>query len=162
MVGQSPLRRIGAPVVAGAPAGVRIRTRIHLTEAEAAALGAVGVGAGAAAIDPDVTDWLAAIAAAAIASGAVAGPEVAEAVGAAGTAAPKPDMTELDATEPDDAVATARTEPLLLCADPDAGSATGTLPLLTGSDDELIVGLRPDSKSRFRRRNSDLISTACW
>src|SRR5882757_1388815 len=36
------LRRIGAPVVAGPPAGVRIRTRIRLTEAEAAALGAVG------------------------------------------------------------------------------------------------------------------------
>jgi hypothetical protein len=36
------LRRIGAPVVAGAPSGVRIRTRIHLTEAEAAALSVVG------------------------------------------------------------------------------------------------------------------------
>jgi IS605 OrfB family transposase len=36
------LRRIGAPVVAGAPLGVRIRTRIRVTEAEAAALGAVG------------------------------------------------------------------------------------------------------------------------
>ncbi|MDT5363905.1 MAG: hypothetical protein QOC69_5667, partial [Mycobacterium sp.] len=36
------LRRIGAPVVAGPPSGVRIRTRIHLTEVEAAALGAVG------------------------------------------------------------------------------------------------------------------------
>src|SRR5882757_3521045 len=36
------LRRIGAPVVAGPPAGVRIRTRIHLTEAEATAVGAVG------------------------------------------------------------------------------------------------------------------------
>ena len=37
------------------------------------------------------------------------------------------------------------------------------LPLLyAGSDDELTVELRPDSKSRFRRRNSDLISTACW
>jgi IS605 OrfB family transposase len=36
------LRRIGAPVVAGPPAGVRIRTRIHLTEAEMAALSAVG------------------------------------------------------------------------------------------------------------------------
>jgi IS605 OrfB family transposase len=37
-----PLRRIGAPVVAGPPSGVRIRTRIHLTEAEMAALTAVG------------------------------------------------------------------------------------------------------------------------
>jgi IS605 OrfB family transposase len=37
-----PLRRVGAPVVAGPPSGVRIRTRIHLTEAEAAALSAVG------------------------------------------------------------------------------------------------------------------------
>jgi IS605 OrfB family transposase len=37
-----PLRRIGAPVVAGPPTGVRIRTRIHLTDAEAAALSAVG------------------------------------------------------------------------------------------------------------------------
>ena len=36
------LRRIGDPVVAGAPAGVRIRTRIHPTAAEAEALGAVG------------------------------------------------------------------------------------------------------------------------
>jgi hypothetical protein len=33
---------MGVPVVAGPPAGVRIRTRIHLTEAEAAAVGAVG------------------------------------------------------------------------------------------------------------------------
>jgi hypothetical protein len=32
------LRRIGAPVVAGAPSGVRIRTRIHLTEAAALSL----------------------------------------------------------------------------------------------------------------------------
>lgn len=37
-----PLRRIGAPVVAGPPSGVRIRTRIHLSEAEAAAVTAVG------------------------------------------------------------------------------------------------------------------------
>ncbi|MDT5363919.1 MAG: hypothetical protein QOC69_5681, partial [Mycobacterium sp.] len=36
------LRRIGAPVVAGPPLGVRVRTRIHLTEAEATALTAVG------------------------------------------------------------------------------------------------------------------------
>ncbi len=56
------------------------------TAVAAAALAAVGVGAGAAAIDPEVTDWLAAIAAAAIASGAVPGPDVAGAVGAAGTA----------------------------------------------------------------------------
>ncbi|MDT5323424.1 MAG: hypothetical protein QOF25_576 [Mycobacterium sp.] len=32
------LRRITDPVVAAAPAGVRIRTRVHLSEAEAAAL----------------------------------------------------------------------------------------------------------------------------
>ena len=36
------LRRIGDPVLAGAPAGVRIRTRIHPTAAEAVALMAVG------------------------------------------------------------------------------------------------------------------------
>lgn len=36
------LRRIGDPVVAAGPAGVRVRTRLHLTEDEAAALGAVG------------------------------------------------------------------------------------------------------------------------
>ncbi|MDT5192117.1 MAG: hypothetical protein QOI28_4368 [Mycobacterium sp.] len=36
------LRRIGAPVVAAAPSGVRIRTRIHVTEAEAAALTVIG------------------------------------------------------------------------------------------------------------------------
>jgi hypothetical protein len=37
-----PMRRIGDPVVAAGPAGVRIRTRIHLSEGEAAVLGAVG------------------------------------------------------------------------------------------------------------------------
>jgi hypothetical protein len=36
------LRRIAVPVVAAAPAGVRIRTRIHVSEAEAAALTAIG------------------------------------------------------------------------------------------------------------------------
>lgn len=36
------LRRIGDPVVATAPAGVRIRTRIHLSDAEAAAVVAIG------------------------------------------------------------------------------------------------------------------------
>jgi hypothetical protein len=36
------LRRIGDPVVAGGPAGVRIRTRIQLTDAEAAAVAGVG------------------------------------------------------------------------------------------------------------------------
>ena len=36
------LRRIGDPVVASAPAGVRIRTRVHLTVAEAAVVGAIG------------------------------------------------------------------------------------------------------------------------
>jgi outer membrane murein-binding lipoprotein Lpp len=39
---RGPLRRIGDPVVAAAPVGVRIRTRIQLTETEAAALAAVG------------------------------------------------------------------------------------------------------------------------
>jgi hypothetical protein len=55
------------------------------TAVVAAALVAISAGAGAVATDPDVTDWLAAIAAAAIASGAVVGPDVAGAVGAAGT-----------------------------------------------------------------------------
>ena len=36
------MRRIGEPVVAAAPAGVRVRTRLHLSEDEAAALGALG------------------------------------------------------------------------------------------------------------------------
>ena len=36
------LRRIGDPVVAAAPAGVRLRTRIHPTAAEAEALTAMG------------------------------------------------------------------------------------------------------------------------
>ncbi|MDT5080255.1 MAG: hypothetical protein QOJ80_4892 [Mycobacterium sp.] len=36
------LRRVGAPVVAAGPAGVRIRTRIHPTETEAAALRGIG------------------------------------------------------------------------------------------------------------------------
>jgi hypothetical protein len=40
------LRRIGDPVVAAAPAGVRIRTRIHVTEGEAAALTAIGTHLG--------------------------------------------------------------------------------------------------------------------
>ncbi|UQX11270.1 hypothetical protein [Candidatus Mycobacterium methanotrophicum] len=35
------LRRIGDPVIAAGPAGVRIRTRLHLTGAEADALAAV-------------------------------------------------------------------------------------------------------------------------
>jgi hypothetical protein len=39
---RAALRRITDPVVAAAPAGVRIRTRVHLTEAEAAALAGVG------------------------------------------------------------------------------------------------------------------------
>jgi hypothetical protein len=41
MAGGRALRRIGDPVVAAAPAGVRIRTRIHLTAAEAEALTAI-------------------------------------------------------------------------------------------------------------------------
>ena len=36
------MRRIGEPVVAAPPAGVRVRTRLHLSEDEAAALGALG------------------------------------------------------------------------------------------------------------------------
>jgi hypothetical protein len=36
------LRRIGEPVVAAPPAGLRVRTRLHLTEDEAAALREVG------------------------------------------------------------------------------------------------------------------------
>ncbi|MBB5161325.1 hypothetical protein [Mycobacterium sp. AZCC_0083] len=36
------LRRITDPVVAAAPAGVRIRTRVHLSEAEASALAGIG------------------------------------------------------------------------------------------------------------------------
>ena len=42
MAGGRVLRRIGDPVVAAAPGGVRIRTRIHPTAAEAAALSAIG------------------------------------------------------------------------------------------------------------------------
>ena len=42
MAGGRALRRIGDPVVAAAPAGVRIRTRIHPTGAEAEALTAIG------------------------------------------------------------------------------------------------------------------------
>jgi hypothetical protein len=42
MTGGRALRRIGDPVVAAAPAGVRIRTRIHPTAAEAEALTAIG------------------------------------------------------------------------------------------------------------------------
>jgi hypothetical protein len=41
------LRRIADPVVAAAPAGMRIRTRIHVTEVEAAALRAIGTLLGA-------------------------------------------------------------------------------------------------------------------
>jgi hypothetical protein len=42
MAGGRALRRIGDPVLAGAPAGARIRTRIHPTAAEAEALAAIG------------------------------------------------------------------------------------------------------------------------
>ena len=42
MAGGAWLRRIGDPVVAAAPAGVRIRTRIQVSETEAAALTAIG------------------------------------------------------------------------------------------------------------------------
>jgi hypothetical protein len=42
MAGGPRLRRIGDPVVAAAPAGVRIRTRIHATAEEQAALTAIG------------------------------------------------------------------------------------------------------------------------
>lgn len=43
MVGMGKLlRRIGDPVVAGVPAGVRVRTRLHLAADEAAVLGEVG------------------------------------------------------------------------------------------------------------------------
>ncbi len=42
MTGGRALRRIGDPVVAAAPAGVRIRTRIHLTTGEAEALAVIG------------------------------------------------------------------------------------------------------------------------
>ena len=42
MAGKRSLRRISDPVVAAAPAAVRIRTRIRVTEAESAALTAIG------------------------------------------------------------------------------------------------------------------------
>jgi hypothetical protein len=42
VMGKRALRRIGDPVVAAAPAGVRIRTRIHPSADEAAALSAIG------------------------------------------------------------------------------------------------------------------------
>jgi hypothetical protein len=42
MAGGARLRRIADPVVAGCPAGVRVRTRVHVTEAEATALTAIG------------------------------------------------------------------------------------------------------------------------
>lgn len=42
MAGRQVLRRIGDPVVAAPPTGVRIRTRIRVTEAEARALKAIG------------------------------------------------------------------------------------------------------------------------
>jgi hypothetical protein len=42
MAGKRSLRRIGDPVVAAGPTGVRIRTRIQVTEAEAVALTAIG------------------------------------------------------------------------------------------------------------------------
>lgn len=42
MAGGKRLRRIGDPVVAAAPAGVRIRTRMHLSPAEADALAGIG------------------------------------------------------------------------------------------------------------------------
>ncbi|WP_131590594.1 hypothetical protein [Mycolicibacterium setense] len=42
MAGHRPLRRIADPVVAAAPAGVRVRTRIHPSADEAVALTAIG------------------------------------------------------------------------------------------------------------------------
>jgi hypothetical protein len=36
------LRRIGDPVVAAGPAGVRVRTRVQVSDAEAEALAAIG------------------------------------------------------------------------------------------------------------------------
>lgn len=42
VMGKRALRRIGDPVVAAVPAGVRVRTRLHLTEDEAAALSEIG------------------------------------------------------------------------------------------------------------------------
>ena len=70
--------------------------------------------------------------------------------------------TAPDDTAPDEGEATARAEPLVLCAEADAASTGAGLPVYIASDDELTDELRPDSKSRFRRRSSDLISTACW
>ena len=70
--------------------------------------------------------------------------------------------TPPEETVPDEGEATTRAEPLVLCAEADADSTGAGLPLYIGSDDELTDELRPDSKSRFRRRSSDLISTACW
>ena len=66
------------------------------------------------------------------------------------------------ATAPDDAGTTARADPLVLCVAADDASAGVAVSTYAASDDELTAELRPDSKSRFRRRNSDLISTACW
>jgi hypothetical protein len=42
VMGKRVLRRIGDPVVAAAPAGVRVRTRLHLSDAEAEVVAAVG------------------------------------------------------------------------------------------------------------------------
>ncbi len=42
MGGRASVRRIGDPVVAAGPAGVRIRTRIHVADAEGAALAEIG------------------------------------------------------------------------------------------------------------------------
>ena len=106
------------------------------TAVPAAALGSVWVCAGAAAIEEDVTDWLAAIAAAAIASGAVTGPDVAGAVGAAGTAVNVAGTGMATAIAFGAAISVASGEVAAL-----AGSAAAE----ASEDDELAVDLVPSA-----------------
>jgi hypothetical protein len=99
-------------------------------------LGAVGPGAGAAAVDADVTDWLAAIAAAAIASGAVAGPDVAGAVGVVATAAKAAGTAMAVTTGFGSGISVASGEVAAL-----AGSATAE----ASGDDEVAVDFAPSA-----------------
>jgi hypothetical protein len=108
----------------------------NATAVAGAALGSVRVCAGTAAIDEDVTDWLAAIAAAAIASGAVAGLDVAGAVGAAGTAAKVTGTGMATAIAFGAAISVASGEVAAL-----AGSAAAEV----SEDDELAVDLVPSA-----------------
>jgi hypothetical protein len=79
-----------------------------------------------------------------------------------GTAAtlPEPEEDELEEAEFDN---TAAERPLVFFPSPGACDSTCCVAPDAGpEDEELTAADRPDSRSRFSRSSSDLISTACW